>query len=93
MQINVIQGTTGKTIVKAIHIAELLQQYEFRNNGTCNCNGIHTQKYRNKRFHLKIRIRRNAHRLYNVLDNTPATNWLSIIELKTILDELYKVDI
>lgn len=81
--------TKAKITQPVILINQLLAEYNFKEAGSCNCGGIYTLKYQNDKFLLRVRPRRNQHQLsYRGNGNSGITNWVTLSELKTKLDEL-----
>lgn len=67
-------------------MTDLLHQYGFKYTGSCNCNGIFTEKY--KKGEYLIKWRRKRYTFCVVQNNSKITGWLPLKDMESKLKEL-----
>lgn len=66
---------------------DLLQRYGYKYDGTCNCDGHHTEKYSKDDYQLRIRTKRNQFKLKR--GNHTLTAWAMIATLENTLNNVH----
>lgn len=67
---------------------ELLTQYGFTFDGTCQCDGHHTEKYKKGNFQVRIRTRSNQFKIKH--GGHSMTQWVPANKLSESLQNVVK---
>lgn len=65
---------------------ELLSKYGFKSDGTCQCDGHHTEKYKKDEFEVRIRTRSNLFKIKH--GGRSMTQWVPTNKLQESLQNL-----
>jgi len=71
-------------------MTEILSKYGFKYSGSCNCNGVFTQKY--KKGDYLVRVRKNRYKFMIQKGGKSTTIWLPTAELENKLNEILESD-
>lgn len=79
-----------QTTIKSVH--EIAEENGYRFTGTCNCDGMVTQKFDqtvgNK--HYQIRWRKNRYLFRVLVDRLPLNGWSALTTLETFIKQLHE---
>lgn len=65
---------------------ELLQRYGFTPDGSCQCDGFQTEKYRNGEYQLRVRVRKDQFKIKK--GGISLTIWNPTKDLQQILQNI-----
>jgi hypothetical protein len=70
-------------------MTETLRIHGFAAAGHCQCDGVHTMKYRRGKYLIKVRSRRYKFCVYE--GGTTVRQWTDLSQLQTVLNELFPI--